>query len=780
MFFARNHLKPQLLKLLSNLPNTQKVQQRKAFLMFIGFDRLASQIELEGDNFSFFAGLIEVLTSEGQTSLLEFLDNLVESPWSGSESGEQLKSLRSGIAELGTTKWRKEFFGEVDDGHSHQNPQQNIPRSGAVKFVGRSQELKKLHNHLQHNQTVIISGMAGVGKTELVIQYAYQYWEKYYPGGVCWLRPRVSNIGTQIIELFQVNLELFVPESLGGKLLNLEEQVRWCWKNWIPKELPTLVVIDDAIDYEKIEPYLPFCHSRFKILITTRIQWLVQSFVREPLEILHESAALDLLKTFLGTERIDKEFIKAKEICSWLGYLPLALELAGRYIQRKLDLSLKDFKEKLEKERLEQPSLREPKSKAGMTAKHDIKEAFNLTWGELDILAQKICSLLGLFALAPIPWYLVELCFPDQDSKDLEEIRDDSLLNLNLLRYTGNTTYQLHPLVQEFLREQLQQSDWGKILKQRFCQVMANIAQEIPQSLTQYLISKVATAIPHIVEVATIDKDFLSDEDFCFPFVGLGRFYAGQGIYDEAEFWYQQYLSVSQDRFGDEHLEVASSLNNLANLYRVRGRYWKARPLFQKALDLSKNLLGEKHPEIATILENLALLYCERGHPYNAEPLYQEALKIREQFFKEHPLALANTLNNLSGLDCSLNNYEQAEIHLERTLKIREDYLGINHPDVATTLNNLGYVYENQKRYEEAEQKYQEALELRKRLLGEEHPDVAQSLHNIGVLCAKQKQYRKAKILLEQALSMFEKFLGTRHRCTVNTRTSLRNLYDDM
>lgn len=459
--------------------------------------------------------------------------------------------------------------------------------------------------------------------------------------------------------------------------------------------------------------------------------------------------------------------------------MPLGLELVGRYLQRKRDLLLEDLlNQRLEKERLDQQSLQKPKP--DMTAQLGMEETFKLTWQELDTQAQQLGCLLSLFTLAPIPWSLVELCFPDQDLKNLEDIRDDSLFNLNLLQRTGKNTYQLHQVVREFLKGQLEQSDWANSLKQKFCQVMANIAQQIPQSPTQDLISEVTTAVPHIVEVATTLKDWLSDEDFGVPFVGLGRFYAGQGIYDEAEFWYQQYLSVSQDRFGDEHLEVASSLNNLANFYRNMGRYSKARPLLQKALDLCTSLLGEKHPYLATILDNFALLYCELGRPYDAKPLFQEALEIREQFFEEQPLALANTLNNLSGLDCSLNDYEQAEIHLEKTLKIREDYLGINHPDVATTLNNLGYVYENQKRYEEAEQKYQEALELRKRLLGEEHADVAQSLHNIGVLCAKQKQYIKAKILLEQALSMFEKFLGTRHRCTVNTRASLQNLYDDM
>ncbi|NER24673.1 MAG: hypothetical protein F6J96_29025 [Symploca sp. SIO1C2] len=115
-------LKPQLLKLLSKLPNTQEVRQRKALLMFVGFEQLASKIDWQGDNFTFFAGLIEILTSEGQASLLEFIDQLIESPWSGLESGERLKSLRSEIAELEVAQWRRAFLGEVDGSHSRQHP----------------------------------------------------------------------------------------------------------------------------------------------------------------------------------------------------------------------------------------------------------------------------------------------------------------------------------------------------------------------------------------------------------------------------------------------------------------------------------------------------------------------------------------------------------------------------------------------------------------------------------------------------------------------------------
>jgi tetratricopeptide (TPR) repeat protein len=683
--------------------------------------------------------------------------------WQDNEGGQLFSSPTEPQRNYTMDSWAKSKGVEV------------IPHSGIIRFVGRSKELEMLHKYLQGERcNTSIVGMAGVGKTELAIQYAQKYWQEFYPGGVCWLSPKEHNIGIKIIEFVHLNMGLLVPETMR-KLLKLEQQVTWCWQNWKHPKLPILVVIDDVTDYKAIQPYLPPPNGHFKVLITTRKKWLIQSFHELDLDIFDESDAMELLRTFLGIERIEQEFLIAKELCNWLGYLPLGLELVARYLQRKKNLTLKCLlKQKLEKERLKHKSLQ--KTNPDMTAQLGIEEAFKLNWQELDTEAKQLGCLLSLFAPSPIPWSLVELCFPDKKTEILEEIRDGSLISLNLLQDLSQNAYQLHSLIRDFLKRQLEESDWVNSLKQKFCQIISSKAQQIPQSPTQHLISELTMSVPHIVEVATILKDWLSDDFFCFPFVGLGRFYAGQGIYNEAEKWYKKYEEQSQTRFGGEHLEVASSLNNLANFYRNMGRYHQAMTLFQKALNLSKRILGDNHLDVATILNNFALLYCEQGRPHQAEPLFKKALEIRENILeKDHP-DLANILNNQAYLYSSLDDYNKAEIKLKLALKIREKCLGKNHPDVATTLNNLAYIYENQERYGEAERKCQEALELRKSLLGEENPNVAQSLHNLGVINAKQKNYNNAKLLLKEALKIFDKYLGTGHRYTISTRKTLEKI----
>ncbi|MDZ8187923.1 MAG: tetratricopeptide repeat protein, partial [Nostoc sp. ChiSLP02] len=59
---------------------------------------------------------------------------------------------------------------------------------------------------------------------------------------------------------------------------------------------------------------------------------------------------------------------------------------------------------------------------------------------------------------------------------------------------------------------------------------------------------------------------------------------------------------------GEEHPDVALSLNNLAALYYSQGRYSEAEPLYIQALDIFEQRLGANHPNTITVRQNLAYL----------------------------------------------------------------------------------------------------------------------------------------------------------------------------
>jgi tetratricopeptide (TPR) repeat protein len=647
----------------------------------------------------------------------------------------------------------------------------NLPRSGVKQFVGRDEALKTLHEQLQHKERVAIcaiAGMGGVGKTELALQYAQSHQQQgTYPGGLCWLQAAEADVGTQIISFARVQLDLQIPDGL-----DLPEQVAYCWRRWRGGEV--LLVLDDVRSYEKIKPYLPPAEPRFKVLITTRRQRLGESFELLSLEVLSEEAALVLLVSFVGDERISRELAQAKQLCAELGYLPLGLELVGRYLQRKQDLSLAKMRERL---KLEHQSLQEPSEE--MTARLGVAAAFELSWQELDEVARQLSCLLSLFALAPIPWTLVEQCLPEWDAKDLEDARDDKLLKLSLLERAGQGSYQLHQLIREFLTGKLELERLAEAdqLKQRFCQVMVTASQQIPDTPTQQDIITAAPTIPHLAEAVEHQTNGFSDEDLIEPFSGLGRFYEGQGAYSRAEPWYEQCLITARERLGEEHLDVALSLNNLANLYKSQGKYAEAKPLYLQALELRKRLLGEEHPDVALSLNNLANLYRSQGKYAEAEPLYLQALELRKRLLEEEHPDVASSLNNLALLYSSQGRYAEAEPLYLQALELWKRLLGEEHPDVALSLNNLALLYSSQGRYAEAEPLLHQALELWKRLLGEEHPDVPASLNNLAALYYAQGRYAEAEPLYLLALELRKRILGQEHPDVALSLDNLGNLY---
>jgi len=648
---------------------------------------------------------------------------------------------------------------------------QNIPPSNTEKFIGRARELERLHQQLQRNNEVVITaveGMGGVGKTELAIQYSLLHLQLHtYPGGICWLRAREQDIGLQIIQFARTDLGLQPPEDL----VKLPERVRWCWQHW--HQGNTLVVVDDVKNYSHIKPYLPPQPSQFKVLITTRLKLDDRGSLF--LEVLPEDDALLLLAELVGEEKVTQESIKAKELVQRLGYLPLALQLVGRYVKER-KISLTEMLQRLEKKGLGHPSLIVDQNDPTWTLsiKRGVAAAFELSWSELSEPAQELGCLLSLFALAGIPWSLVERAAAEKDPEELEDARVE-LENLHLLM--GEDTYQLHQLIREFLRNKQKNLASRDEQKSSFCQVMVEVAQEIPETLTQNQITALTPAIPHLAEVAQNLTDAVSDENLIWIFTGLGAFYKGQGLYTLAQPWLEQCVSVVKSRLGDEHPVVALSYNNLAYLYESQGRYTDAEPLYIKALELKQRLLGDEHPSVATSYNNLAVLYRSQGRYTDAEPLYIKALELRQRLLGEEHPSVATSYNNLAVLYKSQGRYTEAEPLLIKALELARRLLGEEHPHVATSYSSLAELYREQGRYTEAEPLYIKALELSQRLLGDEHPDVATCYNNLALLYHFQGRYTEAEPLYIKALELRQRLLGEEHPSVATSYNNLAGLY---
>ncbi|WP_193199359.1 NB-ARC domain-containing protein [Nostoc sp. MG11] len=377
---------------------------------------------------------------------------------------ELANSERRGKLEKLRACLTRKYNGGQDAHPTIKEIHQNIPPAVPFeKFVGREAELQNLHQQLQTFQEVAIvavAGMGGVGKTELATQYAKQHLQNYQ-GGVCWLSAQGIDVGIQILRFAELKFKLIAPDNW-----ELADRLKYCWQNWQQGEV--LLVFDDVTDYKKqVQRYLPPESLRFKILLTTR-QGFDRTLSQLPLGVLKPLAAMKLLKSLVDRERLQQEAWVARRICKFLGYLPLALELVGRYLDKMPDLSLETLLKRLEKKRLEHEAV--AKANPLMRYEYGVAEAFALSWEQLDENAQELGCWLSLFALADIPLFVERI--EDDDEQELCEKAIAELCKLHLLKSQAKGIYRLYPLIRQFLQMKLDESSEVDEVKTAFAATM--------------------------------------------------------------------------------------------------------------------------------------------------------------------------------------------------------------------------------------------------------------------------------------------------------------------
>ena len=659
-----------------------------------------------------------------------------------------------------------------------------------------------------------ITGMRGVGKTQLAAAYARQCisagWRL-----VAWID--ASDEEHLLIGLAEVAADLALNPTETAA--TAARQVR----HWLEADGEhCLLVFDNLSDPSLVRPYLPAA-GQARVLITTTVASV--AFLGQPLSlsVFAEDEAVEYLMERTGREDVDG----AREVARELGYLPLALAQAAAVISKQR-LSYRVYLQRLRSLPIQGYLPRA----VGDAYPHGVAETILLS---LDAVADgasglsvALLQITALLADSGVSRSLLHSAATAENLADpvsgpvTVELVDEAIGQLaeaSLLSFSiDGETVSAHPLVRRVIRESLGQRGLlltaignaaamlskraGELSGLRNSLAMRDIALQVTAllyyvgdayetdtDLTErilylrlyalYYLNVLGDSWPQAIatgESLAADLTRLrgpDDPSTLAAVSGLTSAYFAAGRLVETVVGYQRALAGYETAFGPDDVRTIQARGNLALASHAIGGVDDAIALHEQTLSDFERVLGEGHLFILAERNNLADAYQSAGRTGDAISLLEPTVARREQVLgRDHPDTLSSR-NNLAVSYQAVGRSDQALSWFEQTLADRERVLGPDHPDTLSSRNNLARVLHERGRLADALPLLEQTLTARRQLLGPDHPDTLDTLNNLAIALQDQGRAGEALPLLEEALSGSERALGENHPSTLITRNNL-------
>ena len=269
-----------------------------------------------------------------------------------------------------------------------------------------------------------------------------------------------------------------------------------------------------------------------------------------------------------------------------------------------------------------------------------------------------------------------------------------------------------------------------------------------------------------LIGLADAMKDNEKEADACIEYVKFLHYF---GMYDKALEYLQMTLDIQLNSWGENHLDVATSYNNIGRVWAGKGNYDKALEYHEKALSIQLRLLGEDNLQFASTYNGIGSIWAKKGNYDKALEYHEKALSIQLRLLGEDNLQVATSYNSIASVwedkhaFSGEREFDKELEYYEKALSILLRLLGEDHPDVATCYNNIATVWSGGFDFDKALEYHEKALSIQLRLFGEDHPDVATSYNNIGTVLRIKGDFDKALGYFEKALSIRLHVFGEVH-----------------
>lgn len=646
----------------------------------------------------------------------------------------------------------------------------NVPHNRNRNFTGRADLLSTLRAQLQeghHSALTALHGLGGIGKTQTALEYAYRYAGEYTL--VWWLRS--EDPATLAGDYALLAAKLGLAEAAADQQAAIQAV-----KEWLGKSAGWLLAFDNAREPEEIRPYLPAAASGHVIITSRRPDW---RSVADPLSVstLAPEDAVDFLHHRSGRQDANVAWALVEE----LGYLPLAIEQAAAYIDEHGG-SIADYLNLFRKHR--QQILR--RGRPSSAYPDTVETTWELSIEKVREQSQAAADLLKLCAfLAP-------------DDIPLKVIRDGRELLPGPLTTTAGNELELDDAISSLRRHSLVERTEGGISVHRLVQAVVRERMETNdrKGWAQSAAGIILKAFPNdgdnvdtwpscmrLLTHATAAASHCESEEVGFVYAIDLLSQSALYLYARADFISaktsnERALKLSEETFGQDHPEVAVSINNLGLVLKTLGHLDQARELYKRALAIDEVAYGPDHPETATDLNNLATLLHDLGDLTQARLLLERALSIYQTFYGSDDPHVAIASNNLGTVLIDLGELSEARHLLKRALDIDAAVYGPDHPKVAIRMNSHGRLMHRLGDLSEARKLLERALFIDEASYSSRHPNLIKDIRNLASVLQDMGDFTKARELYERALIIAESSFGSQHATTAMVRENLRSLED--
>jgi len=648
-----------------------------------------------------------------------------------------------------------------------------VPFPRNPRFVDRVSQLDLLESKVfakEQRQKIAITGLGGMGKTQIALELAFRIRNKYEGCSVFWI-PATSPENIQQA-LVNIGRELGI---LDGSSQN---DVRKLMQSHLSQESTGqwLLIIDNIDDVElwdnELKKFLPVS-PRGSIVCTTRTRRVaVKIATNNVINVsqMGKEMAMQLLRKSLIQEDLLTGSSDAMELLDQLTFLPLAIVQAAAYINAN-EITLSDYLSLLQNQEQDAVELLNEDFDDDWRYK-DIKNPVTTTWLisfehilQHYPLAADYLAFMSCILPKDIP---LSILIPGPSRKQEMEAIGTLTAYSFVSKRSADEALDIHRLVQlatrNWLKMKNEWSFWTQKAFERLNEILPYDDIKKWRVWSDYL--------PHAIHVAEL-PGYEEEGNRLKLLVRIACCEKELGRYSTAEWAQRKLLSINQSKHGPEDEWTLESTSMLAAILRLQGNYTESEILFRRVMEGREKVLGLDDPSTLISVGNLGALLVQQGRYTEGEAMHRRAIEGKVKVLGPDHLSTLISIVNLGGSLVQQGRYTEGEAMHRRAIEGKVKVLGPDHLSTLISINNLGGLLVQQGKYTEGEAMHRRAIEGKVKVLGPDHLSTLISIDHLAMALRGQGKYTKAEEARRRAIRGKEKLLGPEHLETVTNASVL-------